>query len=242
MTVEPTGPLVRLRTLARDFTQSFLEQTPVGASFFWKLSPGEQGVALTFDDGPDPEQTPRILDTLAEFNARATFFVLPAPALRYPELVARMVAEGHALGNHTYTHACCHHLSKAKLRNELERADEVLRPHLPPDALPVFRPPWGAIRPHQAAALLRTGRKIALWNRDSRDYRNAPPSFIAALGHTLRHRDIVLLHDRFPATVEALPLLLERLAARGLPAVPIAGTVPAPIEFRRPRVDRAGIA
>lgn len=221
MQVEPTGPMVRLRSVVRDFTQAVLEQTPVGDAFFWKLPRPAAGVALTFDDGPDPEQTPRILDILGEYGARATFFVLSEPARRHPELLARMAAEGHAIGNHTYSHVCCHKLSAAGLREELERADAVVRPYLPAGAIPVFRPPWGAIRPHQAAALVKAGRRVALWNRDARDYRNAAPEFIAALGETLQARDIVLLHDRFPATVAALPLLLERLAERGVATVPI---------------------
>jgi peptidoglycan/xylan/chitin deacetylase (PgdA/CDA1 family) len=184
-------------------------------------------VAFTFDDGPDPEQTPRILDVLAGYGACATFFVIGERVNRYPELVRRIVAEGHAIGNHTYSHLRCRELDLGTLRRQIERTDAALEAALGPQfvPLPVFRPPFGEIRMGQALYLSATGRTLAFWNQDTRDYRGASAQEMAALGSQLTGGDVVLLHDRFPATTEALPWLLNAIRAKGLAAVSLGGTV-----------------
>jgi peptidoglycan/xylan/chitin deacetylase (PgdA/CDA1 family) len=185
---------------------------------FWRLPAGANSVALTFDDGPHPEYTPRVLDILAEAGVRATFFVVGREAARYPELVRRIQAEGHGIGNHTFSHASCRKLSPAEVRREIEATDEILT-DLGILQTGLFRPPWGALRVSDTADLLRRGRRIAFWTRDSRDYREASAEAIAALGGDLRPREILLLHDRFPNPVAALPGLLRALAERKLAAV-----------------------
>lgn len=210
-----------VRSAVRRCVRAGLEQSPVQARLFWRLPAGVAGAALTFDDGPDPEMTPRILDALARRRCRATFFVIGENAARFPEIIRRMAAEGHAIGNHTNTHARCDRVSAAELEWELECSDRAILSALGENAMPpkLFRPPFGALGARRLYQVLRGGRRIALWNRDSRDYLGAPADAIADNGETAQRRDIILLHDRFPATVEALPQLLDSLARRGIPTV-----------------------
>ena len=114
-------------------------------------------VALTFDDGPDPQRTPAVLDLLARQGVRATFFVVGARAEAHPELVRRMVAEGHVVGNHSYTHSWRFPLrSLGRTMEELCRTGEVL--HRITGRQPrLFRPPFGVTNPTIARAVRRLG-------------------------------------------------------------------------------------
>ncbi|MFN3652670.1 MAG: polysaccharide deacetylase family protein [Armatimonadota bacterium] len=222
-------PGFRWRSAAKELVRAGVERSPLSGRFFWRLS--QPVAALTFDDGPDPEQTPRILDLLGEWGAHATFFVLGEAASKHPRLVCRITAEGHAIGNHTYSHAVCRGISAAELRTELAATDAAIREACGVEPR-LFRPPFGAVGLRSLCALARDGRRVALWSQDSRDYRGAGPEEIAAVGAALRPRDILLLHDRFPATVEALPRILRSLRERGVPLV----TLEAP-EARRKEND-----
>jgi len=208
------------RRVLRDGYRAAVERSPLGRRICWRIAPAA-GVALTFDDGPDPVHTPQILDLLAQNQARATFFLLGEYVDRYPELVKRIVDEGHTVGNHTYSHLRCRDLDLPTLLRQIERTDAALEAAIGTRlaSLPIFRPPFGELRVSQALYLAATGRSLAFWNQDSRDYRNASGDEIAALGSRLKAGDVVLLHDRFPTTVEALPAMLEALRNSGLEAV-----------------------
>lgn len=199
-----------------------MERTPLGGRIQWRVR-RSRGVALTFDDGPHPEYTPQVLDVLARYGARATFFLVGEHVERYPELVRRIAAEGHTIGNHTYSHARCRTLDLPALTLEMQRTDAALAVALggPLPDPPPFRPPFGELRAAQALHLAMKGRSVVFWNQDVRDYRGASPAEIAALGPALGAGDIVLLHDRFPGTVEALPQLLESLQQSGIAALPL---------------------
>jgi len=237
--------MLQLRRVMRDGYRTAIERSPFGRHVRWRTA-SPAAIALTFDDGPDPEQTPRILDLLARHDARATFFLIGEHVDRYPELVRRMVAEGHAVGNHTYSHSRCRELDFPTLMRQLERTDAALESALGPcsSLSPLFRPPFGEIRVEQALYLAASGRTLAFWNQDSRDYRGASAQEITALGPRLNAGDVVLLHDRFPATVEALPLLLDAIRAKGLEPVALsaAGTTEPPAETSpRPSLVRRGV-
>ncbi len=218
----------RLRNGVKRALQTAVERSPLGRSLFWHV-PGGAGVALTFDDGPDPIGTPRVLDLLRERGARATFFLVGERARRHPELVRRIAAEGHQVGNHTDTHPRCSDLLSDELWEEVERADETLRSLCPELETPLFRPPWGALRPVQIAEVAARGRTAVLWSVDSRDYRGVAAEEILRRCAGLRDGDIVLLHERFAATWEALPRLLEQMDEQGLRAVPAAAGANGPI-------------
>ena len=184
-------------------------------------------VALTFDDGPHPEITPRVLDALAAAGARATFFMVGENALRHPGLVRRVLAEGHALGVHTLSHRHAWLSTPTALRREIEMGADAIRT-ASGGANPVwFRPPWGAFNAATRQAAKRLGLRIALWSCDAGDWLpGATPEAIAArVRHGLAEGAIIDLHDggRTPrgcrAMAEALPGLLADIRATGLRAV-----------------------
>lgn len=186
-------------------------------------------VALTFDDGPDPEVTPRVLDLLAAAGARATFFCIGRRAAAHPALVAEIARRGHRIENHSHRHphlfAC---YPAAGLRREVERAQDAIeaatgrRPRL-------FRAPAGLRNPLLDRVLHRAGLRLVSWTRRGFDTVGREPRTIARrLLQGLTAGDILLLHDGStvrqggnPLVVEVLPRVLDELAARGLASVPI---------------------
>lgn len=190
-------------------------------------------VALTFDDGPHPDATPRILDLLAEYNASATFFVVGENALQFPELLRRMVAERHTVGNHTHRHVRVSRLAGPEVQAELSDASTAIRTACMEAAANLFRPPYGSIRAVQAWSLVRRGWKVVLWSMDPRDYDSGGPARVKAVGDTACGGDIILLHDYCHADTAALRVLLERLSSRGLRSVAIPEGAAQPLRVQR---------
>ena len=124
---------------------------------------------LTFDDGPDPEHTPRILDVLAKNNARASFFLLGEEVERFPAIVQRIVEEGHLLGNHSYNHPHFMRLKWADQLDQIERTDRLLKVF---DGREThrFRPPAGRFSLMTLVHFAARRRSIAFWSYDSLDY------------------------------------------------------------------------
>lgn len=182
-------------------------------------------IALTFDDGPDPEVTPAVLDVLERHGARATFFCVGDTALAHPQLCAEIVRRGHAVENHSQSHR--HHFSffgPRALARELEAAQATFtgiageRPRF-------FRAPVGLRNPFLDAVLQRTGLTLVSWSRRAYDTRVGDAArLLERVSRGLCAGEIVLLHDGHaartaqgrPAILEALPPLLERLRALGL--------------------------
>lgn len=179
-------------------------------------------IALTFDDGPNPEYTARVSSLLKSEGARATFFLVGEQARRHPQLVAQLAADGHELGNHSMTHAEFDRISYRELAGEIEAPyglwDDSGQPVL---RNRYFRPPKGVVNARVFYYCLRRGYRIVLWSADPKDFR--APSAAAVLQHfesrPLRGGDIVLLHDKVESTFAALPALLASLRARGLKPV-----------------------
>lgn len=171
---------------------------------------------LSFDDGPDPECTPRILDLLAAHGARASFFLLGKQVERHPELVRRMVEEGHLIGNHSYSHPTFTKIPLTEQLAEIERTDRLLAP-FDGRALHRFRPPSGALPLNLLLRFARTRRCIAYWSYDSMDYRRLPAAELAAGLRSAPPRagDIILMHDDDMSTVHALERLLPEWQAAG---------------------------
>ena len=184
-------------------------------------------IALTFDDGPDPATTPAILDVLRDYHVKGTFFVIGARAEQHPELIDRIVSEGHTLGNHTYYHRDLTKLTPELVSRELQDTqaviDEVLGEH---SQIALFRPPCGAPYITQMEGLpafqeaTREQRLYpVMWTIDSRDWalENQPESIVDNLAQsTPEGGGVVLLHDTQPQTVEALPKVIEWYSAAGL--------------------------
>ncbi len=106
----------------------------------WTIPNDNNEIYLTFDDGPDPEVTPWVLDLLAKYDAKATFFCLGRNVERYPEIFKRILCEGHAVGNHSYSHLDGWRTGKKRYVRDIERAAKLIQSFL-------FRPPYGRIRP-----------------------------------------------------------------------------------------------
>jgi peptidoglycan-N-acetylglucosamine deacetylase len=175
---------------------------------------------ITFDDGPDALQTPRILDTLRAAGVKATFFVCGANVERYPELVARIIAEGHALGEHGYAH---YHPWKTgpvrTLKDFLRAAGALTRIGLPARRR-LFRPPYGKLNLALLPYVVATRRRAVFWNLNPRDYeRTAPEEVVERVLPKLGPGTVLLLHDGRPnrpagesaVTAAALAALLARV-------------------------------
>jgi len=189
---------------------------------------GAKGVALTFDDGPDPEVTPRLLELLARRGVTATFFVTGERAQRHPEIVRAILADGHAVGNHSYSHSPLLMLQgRAALRREVASAQAVLRQF---GIVPLaFRPPVGITNSRLWRVLLENGMFCVNFSRRACDMGNRRVAGLARrLLAQVKARDIVLLHDVAPRQgdvaqlLNEFSLLIDGLAGKGLEIVPLA--------------------
>jgi len=181
-------------------------------------------VALTFDDGPYPVQTPLLLDMLAELHVPATFFLIGNDAAEFPDLVRRIGAAGDEIANHTQTHpADFDALSDAAVKSELDRGAVTLeRFSRDPAVHTMMRPPHGRFTEATVETAQRDGYDVVLWNDDPGDWRPMTPDAIA--DHMERYAsapDIVLLHSGRESTVEALPAVVARFRAAGFSFVTV---------------------
>lgn len=186
--------------------------------FFLTAGPRQsRRVFLTFDDGPHPDNTPRLLDVLGEAGIKATFFVVGREAARYPQIVRRIAAEGHALGGHTWSHPMDGELSSRAFTDEVVRTNELLT-EITEAPVGIFRPPLGKPTIRQMLILWRLKQTVVLWNVDPKDYlcREADDVLERLPRHGLRGGDIVLLHDVLPFAEAIVPLIAEQVAAADL--------------------------
>jgi len=188
-------------------------------------------LALTFDDGPDPAFTPAVLDVLARFGATATFFVVGRNALAHPHLVARAVAEGHVIANHTHDHRWLDRLDPAGVADEVDRGAADLAA-VGVAASGIFRPPRGLTSPSVAGLTRRRGLRSVFWSdcleahhRGSRARSAGEVVDAAGPGSILLAHDGGRIDGPNPQridrsrTVESLPLLLAGLERRRLRTV-----------------------
>ncbi len=186
-------------------------------------------VALTFDDGPDPEVTPKILDLLRQHRAKATFFVIGQRVERHPDLARRIVAEGHELGNHTYAHPRLFNLKLSRgMQQEIERATAAIS-HVTGVRPRLFRPPIGLKNPHLAIVARRLNLRVVMWSLHAHDslFQNSL-RIAGSVLRRIRPGDIVDLHDGHDLpgrhrqhTVQAVATILAKLEGRGLRCVTV---------------------
>ena len=172
----------------------------------------EKYVALTFDDGPWPETTERLLDGLAERDAKVTFFLIGEQIAGHEDTVRRMADEGHQVGNHTYTHMDLSRGDPSERLREIAETDEALRALLG-DGTYWLRPPWGFLAPRTAEAV---GTPMVYWSLDTEDWRRLDADAVALdiIEHA-RDGDIILLHDPYPTSVEAALRAIDALTPQG---------------------------
>ena len=173
-------------------------------------------IALTFDDGPHPQNTPRLLDMLRERNIKATFYVVGRNVKLYPGIIRRIVAEGHEIGNHTLTHPNLSKMSNAAVRKELNTArDSIIatcgvKPR-------TMRPPYGALTTSQRSWIhSEYGYPTILWDVDPNDWKKPGASVVTSrILNGTRNGSIVLAHDLHKQTVDAMPATLNGLLKKG---------------------------
>ena len=172
-------------------------------------------VYLTFDDGPDPKNTPAILATLARYNAQATFFVVGRSAQAFPDLVQAEAAAGHAIGNHTFTHATLNGIGHDGFMREVLATRDLLGGV----GVPCLRPPYGAQDAYTQSYAAEAGYSLVMWTLDSGDWKQPGTDIITArVLNNVRDGSIILMHDGGgdrAQTSAALDIILADLTSRG---------------------------
>ncbi|XIA67563.1 chitooligosaccharide deacetylase NodB [Bradyrhizobium sp. TZ2] len=160
---------------------------------------GGRSVYLTFDDGPNPLCTSDVLDVLAEYRVSATFFVIGAYAADQPELIRRMIAEGHEVANHTMTHPDLSRCELAEVQHEILTASRIIRMACPQASLRHMRAPYGIWTDEVLSTSAKAGLAALHWSVDPRDWsRPGADAIVDAVLASVRPGAIVLLHDGCP--------------------------------------------
>ncbi|MCA9016818.1 MAG: polysaccharide deacetylase family protein [Planctomycetaceae bacterium] len=168
-------------------------------------------VSFTFDDGPHPEYTPLLLDLLNQYHQRGTFFVIGEKAQQYPELIERIIDEGHEIGNHTFSHSEPSEISTRHFLEEIKQTDQLLQ-QITGRTTDLIRPPKGKLTLGKMLGLWRQGRTVTLWDIDPRDYLMTDNTAIIdwCQQYDPQEGNICLMHDNHPFAIEAVRQLSER--------------------------------
>jgi peptidoglycan/xylan/chitin deacetylase (PgdA/CDA1 family) len=179
-------------------------------------------VALTFDDGPNATLTPKLLDLLAARRLKATFFVVGQNAEEYPEILKRIVREGHEIASHSWSHPNLGKMSDEAVRRELQKTDDAIvaaigkRPTL-------MRPPYGSITANQKRWIHEEfGYRIIMWDVDPLDWKRPGPSVVTArILKETKAGSIILAHDIHGPTIDAMPATFDQLMKKGFKSVTV---------------------
>lgn len=215
-----TGALLCLVLLFRLFALSPVAEIKVYRS----VATEKKQIAITFDDGPHPTLTPRILEILAKYNVTATFFMVGQNVLNYPDVARAVIEAGHEIGNHTFTHPHLANLNEHAIMEEIGKCEDALeelceyRPHL-------LRTPQGALTPSLERCLLDDDYILVLWSLDTRDWeKKSTASVIQAVLDRVQAGDIILMHDYIghnSKTPEALEKIIPALLSQGYELVTV---------------------
>ncbi len=181
-------------------------------NFVWKMPANEKVIYLTFDDGPIPEVTPWVMETLNQFNAKGTFFCVGENVKQFPELLLRLREEGHSIGNHTFNHLNGWQTENITYLRNVRKGAHAVRSEL-------FRPPYGRVKPSQAKFLNRHYR-VVMWDVLSGDF-DPNISQEQCLDNVLKNAtegSIIVFHDSLKANDKlhyVLPRVLEYFSEKG---------------------------
>ena len=189
-------------------------------NYQWSYPNDNRDIFLTFDDGPHPNVTPWVLDILLQYHAKGTFFVVGENAKKYPELIRRIRAEGHEIGNHTHTHISGYAHGVSEYLKDVEECQKVIKSRL-------FRPPYGRIKSAQGK-LIRNHYQVVMWNQLSGDFDknlNTAKS-LKSLQRNSKGGNIVVFHDSekaYPQLKNLLEPYLRFLKKEGFNCKAITG-------------------
>lgn len=184
----------------------------------YHVDTAEKKIALTFDDGPHPRYTDAILKILAENDIKATFFEIGVNIKQYSNTTRHVIAAGHEIGNHTYTHTTMKHLSGQELKEEIAQTDRLLK-ELGYGPVALFRPPQGICTDVLFDVMSSTGKRAILWNIDTLDWAHrSSDEIVREIEKYVSGGDIILFHDYISGentTIPAIKKLIPALKARG---------------------------
>lgn len=192
---------------------------------FYKANVDTKVVALTFDDGPSPVWTPKILDELKKSGVKATFFMLGKHVLQYPDVARSVVNRGHEVGIHSYEHRNYIFYTKHEVKNDLEYTQKIIKDVTGKDTI-LFRPPKAWLSKREKKKIKEFGFEVVLWTLNSKDWVTFDDKYmIRYIIKNIRPGDIILFHDSGGVfgteggsrqeTVKAIPALVEKLEEKG---------------------------
>ncbi|OZU87318.1 hypothetical protein CIL03_17130 [Virgibacillus indicus] len=186
-----------------------------------KLDPDGKYIALTFDDGPHPKVTPRILETLRRYDAKATFFMLGSQVEYYPSIANRVGEAGHEIGNHTMNHQDLTALGINKIKEEIQESSSIIEKATGRTPT-LLRPPYGASNENAEQAANHSGTPIIMWSVDSLDWKSRNAAAVKEeVMLNVSPGSIVLLHDIHPSTADVLRQVLTALEKQGYQMVTV---------------------
>ncbi|MBC7884270.1 MAG: polysaccharide deacetylase family protein [Saprospiraceae bacterium] len=207
----------------------YLVKTPpliktIFSDLVWNISTGDKEIYLTFDDGPIPELTPWVLDILAKYNFKATFFCVGENVKNHQDLYARILAEGHTTGNHTFNHLNGWHTENEEYIENIAKCDIFVESNL-------FRPPYGKLKPGQSAAI-KGEKTIVMWDVLSGDFdlNISKEKCLQNVIGNYKPGSIIVFHDNIKAEEKlkyVLPLFLDHLSENGFTAKNMECLIPA---------------
>jgi len=178
----------------------------------YSVDPTKKMVALTFDDGPNPATTPKVLETLEKYNAKATFFMLGQQVKANPDLTKDVQSRGHEIGNHSWSHPVLPSLPDARIKEEVLNTNAVIKETLG-DEPTVFRPPYGAVNDKVRAHLTHP---VIMWDVDTLDWKHRSPAQLLDFVKKYTHdRSIILMHDIHQSTADGLDQVMQFLQNEG---------------------------
>ena len=197
----------------------------------YRIKTNQKKIVLTFDDGPSPLWTPKILDELKKLNVKATFFMIGHHVQKYPDIAKRVAQEGHTIGNHGYAHSVILYYTPHEIEEEIKYTELIIH-QATGQLTKFFRPPKAWVTSHLKERIKSMGYEIILWSLNSKDWVNYNHTLIVKnLTVRARSGDIILFHDSGNIltteggnrwqTVKAIPLLVQNLKQKGFDIVPL---------------------
>lgn len=192
-------------------------------NYVWDFSSRDKVLYLTFDDGPTPEITQWTLNTLKQYNAKATFFCIGNNVAKHPEIFHAILNEGHSIGNHTQDHVKGWDTTTSKYLENVAEADTIITKELENTTikLNLFRPPFGQLKNKQGKAIIQLGYKIVMWSVVAFDWEQKVPKeqcLKNVINKASVKNNIIVFHDSVKASrnmMYALPKVLEHFSKKG---------------------------